>query len=108
MEIEISGYSDDLVNIDGDFSEELDSFDEKATLLFSDGTILEIEYTDEGIWAITVKEQGTASLTKTPNTGPDSEKGGYSDKMKLVGEINWIYHVESKLMIKPKRELKKK
>ena len=56
--IKIYGASDDLIEIEGDISEEFGDFDtdkHPGCIAFADGTILRIQYgiNDEGIWRIT-------------------------------------------------------
>lgn len=90
--IEVYGSSDDLVEVEGDIREEFQygSGDEGDILGFSDGTILRIQYTDEGIWRITKLRIGAAACDIVPAI--DSESDNYSDRAKLTGDIVWVVH----------------
>lgn len=47
----ITGASDDLIELRGDLYEEFNSYDCKnGTMALSDGTLLRVEYDDNGIW----------------------------------------------------------
>lgn len=92
--IQISGYSDDLIEIEGDIQDELtattDSDDQGDLLAFSDGTVLRVIYNDNGIWRITPVCKGTATLTKDEN--PEDDDDRYSDIVTLEGDITWLVH----------------
>lgn len=64
MGIKITGYSDDLIEIDGDIKEEFEAFDDRNYLAASDGSILSIEYDNDGIWRIYRLIAGTAAFRK--------------------------------------------
>lgn len=88
--IEIYGASDDLIELDGDISEEFNPpYDEDAgsLLAFSDGTVLKIVYGDEGIWRISPIHTGTAAYELTQGTDMDED---YTDRATLTGEIDWV------------------
>lgn len=87
--IKVNGASDDLIEIGGDISEEFNpDADSPSYLGFSDGTLLQIEYTDDGIWRIQPLRYGTAKYNKTEATAGDSDN--YSDVVELDGEIRWV------------------
>lgn len=57
MSIEISngtivtGASDDLIEIDGELQEEFNAYEcSNETMAFSDGTLLRVDYAEDGIW----------------------------------------------------------
>ncbi len=57
----VTGVSDDLIELDGDLYDELNWYSdsgEKATLGFSDGTMLSVQYDDDGIWRFSLKVKG--------------------------------------------------
>lgn len=89
--IKIYGGSDDLIEIEGDLTEEFNigAGDQQPKLLaFSDGTLLRIVYGDEGIWRITPLVRGSAVYTKEfEATDADGE---YSDVVTLDGDIQWV------------------
>ena len=66
MTTEVYGFSDDLIELDGDIEEECSGGEKPALLIFSDGTILTIRYGKEhlAVWAITLIEQGDSVPTK--------------------------------------------
>ena len=87
--ITICGASDDLIEIDGDIREEIYAIDEKPThLAFSEGTVLSIQYDDDGCWRIHQIKKGSAFIQKAEAEGPDSDN--YSDVVTLTGDISWI------------------
>lgn len=88
--IEISGYSDDLIEIDGDISEEFNAYgdDEGPLLAFSDGTVLRITYGDAGIWRIVPVKTGSGELFITQ--APEDDGDNYSDKAVLTGDVKWV------------------
>lgn len=88
--VEIYGASDDLIEIDGDIREEFNPTDgEMGYLGFSDGTILGIIYSREGIWRITLIVEGMA--TYELKQGTDSEDN-YTDRATLTlgDDIEWV------------------
>jgi len=91
--IKIYGASDDLIEIEGDIREEfyLKSDEDGDFLAFSDGTILHIQYTNEGLWRITPIFKGKAKYKKEYEavSGDDEE---YSDIVVLEEDIKWILH----------------
>ena len=51
--LKITGCSDDLIEIDGDIVEEFNCYmheDEERILALSDGTLLRVNYDNDGIW----------------------------------------------------------
>lgn len=86
------GASDDLIEIDGDISEEFTyqnaDPDWRGDLLaFSDGTILRITYTPSGVWRIGTVVGGTADLNI--EQAPESDEDNYSDRATLSGAA-WV------------------
>jgi hypothetical protein len=90
MKITITGYSDDLIEIDGDISEEWPApreVDEKgAYISISDGTLLKARYDDNGIWRFDRLVRGSCLFHKTDG---DVEADTF-DVITLEGEIRWI------------------
>lgn len=65
MTVSITGYSDDLIEVDGDISAEFTCpSDDKAYLGFSDGTLLKIWYDEDGIWRINRLVDGLSYYSK--------------------------------------------
>jgi hypothetical protein len=97
MKVTIYGASDDLIEVDGDISEEFplnNTGNDGDVLAFSDGTILRIAYTDPGVWRITKVAQGTATLTI--EQAPEDVDDDYTDRATLVegdqGDLTWVVH----------------
>lgn len=52
MGVRVYGASDDCIEVDGDIYEEFYANREGNYLAFSNGSLLEIQYADDGIWRI--------------------------------------------------------
>lgn len=61
--IKVSGYSDDVVEIEGATlrDDEIDAYDQDVIIYFSDGTILRMTY--DGAWKAVIEKEGTAKHT---------------------------------------------
>jgi hypothetical protein len=61
--IKVSGYSDDVVEIDGatQWDDEIGAYDQDVIIYFRDGTILRMTY--DGAWKAVVEKEGTAKHT---------------------------------------------
>lgn len=57
--IQVSGWSDDLVEINGDWQDEIGCFGQIVNIEFDDGTEIEVKY-DEGAWKVKVLQEGSA------------------------------------------------
>jgi hypothetical protein len=92
--IEVYGASDDLIEIEGDLSEEFNPPTNRSGdgltsfLAFSDGTVLSVIYGSEGIWRINRLVAGKAGYKKIEGTDPDGKD--YTDRVTLTGEITWV------------------
>jgi hypothetical protein len=88
-ELKIYGASDDLIEIEGDIREEFDHYDEDNPfyLAFSDGTVLSVNYNNDGFWRINRLAIGSAEYSK--REGMD-ESDDYSDIATLKGDIKWV------------------
>lgn len=87
--IKIYGASDDLIEIEGDITEEFSWFDcneKPRPVAFSDGTLLRMRYDEDGIWRITLVEAGTAVFSKKEG----SVSKDTNDEVTLIGDIRWI------------------
>jgi hypothetical protein len=90
--ITIYGAGDDLIEVDGDISEEFYVPDLAANgdlLAFSDGTVLRLHITNEGIWRITpvVRGAGYLSIVQAPEDDDDN----ITDRATLDGAV-WVVH----------------
>jgi len=93
MQVVIYGASDDLIEVEGDLTEEfsyLGGDDEGAYLAFSDGTLLTISYGagGSGFWRINRLCAGAANYVKVEATDEDTD---YSDRVTLSGDnLRWV------------------
>lgn len=88
--IEVTGASDDLIEVGGDIREEFtyQGNDESGDLLaFSDGTVLRVVYAQFGTWRIMPVARGAADL----HVEQEIEDEG-TDKATLNGDIRWVVH----------------
>lgn len=84
----ISGASDDLIEIDGDFKEEYYYNENGNYLIFSDGSVIEVNYTNGGIWRLERIIEGSAEFKRKKAVSADSDE--YSDIVTLIGQISWV------------------
>jgi hypothetical protein len=90
MSLTVYGSSDDLIEIEGDISEEFTYAREDRDgdlLAFSDGTLLRIEYCETGIWRI-APVVGGPQLTIEQAT--ESDDANYSDRAILSASPRWV------------------
>ena len=91
MSITIYGYSDDLIEVEGDIREEFsyhDHVDDQGDLVaFSDGTVLRVLFDESGTWRITPVSRGSAQLTIEQVT---EDSDAYTDRATLDGDIRWV------------------
>lgn len=95
MKVTVYGRSDDLVEVDGDLSEEFGGGEAGTTLVFGDGTHLLVKYADDGCWRIERTKTGTATCTKV-FTATDSDSKEYSDRVELEGDLVSVDKVRSR------------
>ena len=89
----IRGYSDDMIVVQGPFSEEFGCYESKDVVTryvgCSDGTLLRVTYGEnkKGLWRITLIRRGSCEFSKQ-----EAEEGGkeYSDVVTLTGQISWV------------------
>lgn len=86
--ITITGASDDLIEVEGDITEEFNPSDDSSLMACSDGTILRVRYDHDGIWRITPVVHGTAALTIAQ--APEDDDSNYTDRATLTGDIQWV------------------
>lgn len=91
MSVTIYGYSDDLIEIDGDFREEFAAStesDDGDVIGFSNGVLLRIHYANDGIWRITPISAGDGKLKI--EQAPADVEDNYSDRATIDAEVSWI------------------
>jgi len=95
----IYGASDDLIEIDGQISDEIDAYsasDEPVKFKTSQGTKGSIMY--DGNWNIIIREEGPDFVKVIESVGDDNDHTEentkdvppYSDVLILEGELEWI------------------
>lgn len=95
--VKVYGQSDDLVEIDGAVSDELEGGDEDTFIRFTNGTYVAIHYGDEGIWRAKVIDAGKGKVSKlfgmpdhageeNPQAHGDPDAPTYSDVLLIESE----------------------
>jgi len=88
MTITIYGYSDDLIAVEGDISEEFEASGRLPdTITCSNGATMEIFHDYAGVWRISLLSG--ADLV-TIDRAPDQDDDNYSDRATVAGDIKWI------------------
>lgn len=82
------GYSDDLIELEGDIREEFNPVgDDGDLIVFSTGTVLRIEYGTGGVWRITHVAGPTVPIEQCAEDDEDV----YSDRATIEG-ATWAVH----------------
>lgn len=82
----VTGASDDLIEIEGELYEEFNCFSCKnGVMAFSDGTLLNVEYDEDGIWRFKVRVKG--SLYESKEEGNVDED--INDKVHFNSGLKW-------------------
>jgi len=83
------GCSDDLVEIDGQVREEFDIGDRGAEVMFSDGTLVKVQYGlhVSGSWGMTVVIRGDKIMDMEFCHDPDSDN--YTDRIRFADGLKW-------------------
>ena len=87
MATTIYGDSDDLIEVDGDITEEFDAL-HPSYLGFSNGVVLRIEFGIDGIWHIR-PEAGKDKVHIEFETS-DGEGYSYSDRATITEPVEWV------------------
>jgi hypothetical protein len=91
-QVVVYGASDDLIEVEGAISEEFYApqagEDTGGYLAFSDGTLLSISYTGDGLWKISTFSagEGTSFAIESATDIDDN----YSDRVTLKGDFKWV------------------
>lgn len=86
--LRIYGCSDDLVEIEGSYCDEIGCFEPDVRIWFSDGTIIRVGYPKRpglAVWKIEIEKDGTAERTLTVCEDEDAEI--YSDVFEIDAHI---------------------
>ena len=96
MKVQVTGASDDLIEIDGGISEEWGAYEDGkdgSLLAFSDGTVLRIRYSDSGVWRIELVHQGHCEVQI--EQAPEDDDRDYTDRATLTGPLLWVVRGKS-------------
>jgi len=105
MKITVYGASDDLIEVDGDIREEWCDTEGGGYLLFSDGMVLTVMFSESGLWHVGLLKPGKGSFKKVRQADHSDDvtmKGppSYSDHVEVEGDYEWIAYTKS--IAKPK------
>lgn len=89
MSTTIYGASDDLIEIEGDISEEFPAYNlhEDAVIGASNGVLLRVRYDDDGVWRLT-PIHGADRVTIT--VAPVDDDDNYSDRAVITDPVGWV------------------
>ena len=92
MSVTVYGASDDLIEVDGDVTEEFYASNDEdlVYLAFSDGTVLKVLFDAEGIWRITHKRRGSSEVEIIQC--PPEQDDVYSDRAVILGGVQWVVY----------------
>jgi len=87
--LHVYGASDDLIELDGYFSEEFSAYcdDSAKWLAFSDGTVLTVRY--DGDWRFDVKVKGPLYV-ETMRVEDNLDEDCYTDHVYFAQGILWV------------------
>lgn len=90
MPVTVYGASDDLIELEGDIREEftLRDEDEGDLIAFSNGVLLRVAFTNDGLWKIHQIGGDRDRVVIEPATGPDDD--AYSDRATVAGSVTWV------------------
>lgn len=94
-QVVVWGASDDCIEIEGDVREEFYAAAKDAWfdgLVFSTGTVVEVEYDHNGVWRVGSVRPGGATITR--EYAPKDDEDNYSDRLTIVSDepIEWVLH----------------
>lgn len=102
MSITVYGASDDLIEIEGDITEEFYVYgvpESESVLAFSNGVVLRAFYTESGIWRIsTITKPSGIDIAKIE--APEDDDDNYSDRVTVPGSIKWVVKGDGDAFIK--------
>lgn len=87
------GASDDLIELEGELSEEFSAYGFDGYLAFSDGTVISCRYRSTWDFALVVGDPSQVTITppRGEAAGPDADGvPGYSGKVILPSGLNWV------------------
>lgn len=102
--ITITGASDDLIEIDGDISEEFmyyPSNDKSCYLAVSDGTLISVRYDEDGLWRFEAIIRGAARIGKVAGDVTQDTNDVLDLELIAGGQFNWVVIASEKAVRKP-------
>lgn len=93
MTVLVYGASDDLIEIEGDITEEFSAYDFDGHLAFSNGVVLSARYDDDGMWRFApVRGADKVKIEYASGEEGKDDDGypAYSDKVMVTGETLWV------------------
>lgn len=99
MSATVYGYSDDLIEIEGDIVEEFNvtEHDEYSYLAFSNGVVLRIRYEDDGVWRIHPMRSASKVTIEYAHHLADV----YSDHAVIEEPISWVVYGDRFETVRP-------
>lgn len=90
MGVVVYGASDDLIEVEGDVTEEFlpDKDEDSGTLLaFSNGTVIRVSYSPAGVWRIS-PVAGAENVVVVQ--APEDDEDNYSDRATVTSDVTWV------------------
>lgn len=92
--IKIYGASDDLIEIDGDICEEFYALPNQTNeIICSDGTVIALDYGDEGSWTVSVMRCAKADITIRQGTAQECDYSQVATLDDAEHPIEFVAHV---------------
>lgn len=96
----IYGESDDIICIDSqEYSDEFDAYDCVTTIKFSDGTEVNVDYVDDGIWNIIPLKTGKSFLKIIIAPGDDHSHDPPHDNLPSYSDILFMKDDQLKIRV---------
>ena len=102
MAMTVYGYSDDLIELEGDIREEFNVYSDDAEpgyLAFSNGVLLRVVFDEDGIWRFTVLSDASNTVTVNQCVVNNPEDA-YSDVVSIEDSIKWVTFGTAKVVVK--------
>lgn len=93
MSVTVYGASDDLIEVEGALREEFSALDtdndQGSILAFSNGVVLRVTYSKDGVWRIAPLAGGSRV---TIDFAPTDDDDNYSDRARITEDVSWVVH----------------
>lgn len=107
MAVTVYGYSDDLIELEGDIREEFDvymDYSPSGYLAFSNGVLLRVVYDEDGVWRFTVLSDDSNTVT-VKQCVVNNPEDAYSDVVIIKDSIKWVTFGTAKVVVKQERNM---